>query len=372
MNQTEKQAIETETDGVDVNHQLVIPARTETESMSYEGNFIKEKFVAMLGAFAITGLVVIGATVNFTKTETQTEVMTVAPIIKENILMPPEKPNLFHVISTKAKAIIVYDVNNDKVLFGYNEDKQLPLASITKLMTSLIATEFLDGSKNIAISPHAIETEGDSGLFANETWNISDLISFTMLTSSNDGADAIAAAVGSLWQSTSEVPEYIKVYSFVKKMNLRAKEIGLNNTKYSNATGLDDYATGGLGSAKDVSKLLTYIWKNEPSAISKTVEYEYKFVSGDGFEHVAENTNKFVNNIPGLLGSKTGYTDSAGGNLAIIYDAGMNHPIVVVVLGSTVDGRFEDVQALVDATYDYVESGWFDYEMVAGSTKKNN
>jgi len=117
-----------------------------------------------------------------------------------------------------------------------------------------------------------------------------------------------------------------------------------------------------------MSKLMSYIWKNEPEAISQTNKHELEFVSEDGFLHVAENTNEDVNNISGLIGSKTGYTDLAGGNLAIIYDAGLNHPIVVVVLGSTLGGRFEDVESLVEATYLYVESGWYEYDTIAGST----
>ena len=75
--------------------------------------------------------------------------------------------------------------------------------------------------------------------------------------------------------------------------------------------------------------------------------------------------------IPGLLGGKTGYTNLAGGNLAVIYDAGLNHPIVVVVLGSTLEGRFGDVETLVDATYGYIENGWYEYEFMSGSTRSH-
>ncbi len=350
------------------NHPLVISSQYDTDNFSYDGNLIKEKVLAILGAFAITGLVAMGSIVNFNESETKkTEIVSV---VQDNVLKPPNVSNPFYGVSAQAKAMIVYDVNRSEVLFGVNENSQLPLASLTKLMTALVAAESLNETRNIAITPYAIETEGDSGLFANETWNISDLISFTMLTSSNDGADAIAVAVGSLWHSTPETAEYLKVDAFVKKMNSRANEIGLYDTKYANATGLDDYTKGGVGTAEDMSKLLSYIWKNSGSVISETNKNEREFVSEDGFIHSAENTNKFVNSIPGLLGSKTGYTDLAGGNLAIIYDAGLDHPIVIVVLGSTLDGRFEDVQTLVDATYEYVESGWYEYEMVAGSTDK--
>jgi D-alanyl-D-alanine carboxypeptidase len=63
-----------------------------------------------------------------------------------------------------------------------------------------------------------------------------------------------------------------------------------------------------------------------------------------------KNTNQGVVQVPGALLSKTGFTDLAGGNLVVVFDAGMAHPVAVVVLGSTVEGRFTDVKRLMDAT----------------------
>ena len=139
--------------------------------------------------------------------------------------------------------------------------------------------------------------------------------------------------------------------------------------RYTNPTGLDDEVPGGLGTAEDTAMLLTYIWEQQPEVLAHTNELEKEFVSLDEFVHIAENTNERVYSIPGLLGGKTGYTDKAGGNLAVIYDAGFDHPITVVVLGSTLDGRFDDVETLVDTTYTYINSGWFEYEtQISGST----
>ncbi len=340
------------------------------EKIKYEGNNIKEKALAMLGAFAVTGIVLVVSMVEWNE-EKNIVTDDVPYKIVESVPVPPETPNPFSSVSVLAKSAVVYDVNKDVVLYGKNEDKVLPLASVTKLMTALLASEAMGKNRNVAISKYALETEGDSGLFANETWNIKKLIDFTLITSSNDGADAIATAVGGVFSNHSIEHDYEKEDIFVKMMNKKAKEIGLENTKYSNPTGLDEPMGGGRGSAKDMSKLLTYIWENEPSVISETTIFETDFVSEDGFVHHAENTNKYVNEIPGILGSKTGYTDLAGGNLAIVYDAGMDHPVVVVVLGSTLEGRFDDVKKLVDATYEYVASGWYEYDLtVAGSTPK--
>lgn len=351
-------------------HTLVVRPRNSQEAPKHHGS-LKDKIFAVLGTLAVTGLVIVVSTaVSLGKTP-EPEFTAVVPKIQENVPKPPEVPNPYDSISLRAKAVIVYDVNEDKVLYGLHEKKALPLASLTKLMTALLAVESLDQKNNIAIAPSALETEGDSGLLVNESWKVSDLVSFTMITSSNDGADALATAVGSLWESTPQVPdEYESLDTFVGKMNFRAKEIGLEDTHFMNATGLDVPGGGGVGTAEDVSKLLTYIWKNQPAVISHTNEYQRTFISADGFLHPAENTNEIVYEIPGLMGGKTGFTDLAGGNLAVIYDAGLNHPIVVVVLGSTLEGRFSDVKTLVDATYEYNASGWADYDRVAGSTSQ--
>ena len=292
-------------------HTLCIPARGEVETVVYEGKHVKEKVFAMVGAFAVTGLVAVSAVAYWQPKEEV--VAEVVPILIENVPKPPETVNPFETISVEAKAVVVYDVHQDTVLYGLHEDEELPLASLTKLMTALVATESLDQQKNIAISQFALETEGDSGLRENESWKIRDLISFMMITSSNDGADALAAAAGSLFTSTLEIsPEYEKVDAFVKKMNSRAKEVGLQNTTYLNATGLDEGSRGGaVGTAKDMAKLMTYIWEQEPQAIANTDLYSREYESLDGFVHPANNTNEFVNTIPGLQGSKTGYTDLA-------------------------------------------------------------
>lgn len=356
-------------------HKVVVPPRFIEETQVYEGGVVKEKVFALLGAFAVTGLIV---TFTATKWHTNTNINTnsvvnTAPMVIETIPKPPRVVDPFDRVLVDAEAAVVYDVNQERILFEKNSQKKRPLASITKLMTALIAVETLKNGTHIAISPESIAVEGDSGLFANESWDVGDLIHFTMLTSSNDGANALAASVGSLWQSTPVVHDETQlIESFVKRMNFRADELGLRDTQFSNPTGLDDDEPGGLGTAEDTAKLLTYIWEHEPEALAYTNVKEKEFISLDEFVHVAENTNERVENIPGLLGGKTGYTDNAGGNLGIIYDAGLDHPIVIVVLGSTIEGRFDDVETLVDATYDHLESGWFTYETeIGGSTPQS-
>ena len=138
-------------------------------------------------------------------------------------------------------------------------------------------------------------------------------------------------------------------------MNAKARKLGLAQTYYLNATGLDgsEQVSGGYGSARDVAFLLAYIIKNAPHAISAT-RYSSVAVVSSQASYTAKNTNSSLPQIPGLIASKTGFTTLAGGNLAVVFDAGFNHPIAVVVLGSTREGRFRDVQKLVAASFEAI------------------
>jgi len=258
----------------------------------------------------------------------------------------------------------VYDVHEDLFLFAQNETSKRSLASLTKIMTGIVASEHAKTKERVAISPYAIETEGDSGLFANETWKLKDLISFVLMTSSNDGADALAAAVGVVNNVASSTSASDAIDAFVYTMNQKARDLELVDTTFTNPTGLDEVggSYGGEGTASDMAKITAYAWRHFPETLADSAELQRTFTSEDGFIHEAKNTNKQVYSYSGLLGSKTGYTDFAGGNLAVVYDAGLNHPVVIVVLGSTLEGRFSDVKTLIDATAEYMESGWYAYE----------
>ena len=85
------------------------------------------------------------------------------------------------------------------------------------------------------------------------------------------------------------------------------------------------------------------------SNCDRTQQANARIYNTAGAYHEASNTNDAVSKIPNMIGSKTGYTDLAGGNLTIAFDAGLNRPIVITVLGSTHDDRFTDVLTLIDA-----------------------
>ena len=242
----------------------------------------------------------------------------------------------------QAKSFYVYDLNEQKVLFAKNEHERLPLASITKLMTGLVAIDVMPDTTIIDVGKDAIMQEGDSGLIVGEKWTLKDLLDFSLITSSNDGIYAIAETLNN-YESANGTDA-------ITLMNTKAKDLGLNDTVFSNPTGLDINAqmSGSYSSAYDITLLLNKIIQNYPEIILKTNNDTVKITSQSNITHTAINTNESINDVPGMIASKTGFTDLAGGNLVIAYDAGIMHPIIVVALGSTQDGRFTDIESLAN------------------------
>ncbi len=265
-------------------------------------------------------------------------------------------PDPFQALTLEAKAVYVLDINTGKVLFEKNSEVSLPLASLTKIMTAVAALSFVPESTIITIDKDDLALEGDSGLFADERWRLADLLGLTLVESSNDGAFAVASSVGVVKANTSD--KEIGRKAFVDLMNEKAKELNLSQTHFFNPTGLDESAdvAGGYGSARDIAHLLSYAVDKYKDIFQNTRYSSIKVDSLNAPTHTAINTNKGLDGIPVIIASKTGYTDLAGGNLAVIFDAGINRPIAVVVLGSTVKGRFEDVKKLAWATLDALAS----------------
>lgn len=260
-------------------------------------------------------------------------------------------PNPFEKLSLEAKAVYVWDVNKKEVLYAKNEEAQLPLASVTKLMTALVANEILPQTIVVNINSEDLASEGDTGLFAQEKWILEDLLDFTLLVSSNDGASAIAALAGLHATDTPIVNSESKKV-FVNRMNKKAREIGLTQTYFMNETGLDSSSrtSGAYGSARDMVVLLKYIIENTPRIVDTTRFASFTFLSLNNIYHNVTNTNNSISNIPGLMASKTGFTELAGGNVVFAFDAGINHPIIISVLGSSLEGRFIDAEKLVAAS----------------------
>lgn len=264
-----------------------------------------------------------------------------APLKQSN----SEVPSAMKDVMVRAKAAFVYDVAGKRVLYSKNAEAPLPLASITKLMTALLAHELVDMNADATISTRALMEEGSSDLVPGETLTLEELNKIALVSSSNDAAFALGANVGSLLGNNDPTAQ------FVSGMNIRAEELELNSFNFKNTTGLDlsPSEAGAIGSARDVSGLMAHILTTNPAMLTPTTKAASRAYSNDGSYHDVENTNEVIYAIPNLLGSKTGYTDLAGGNLTIAFDAGLNRPIIVTVLGSTREERFSDVLRLVRA-----------------------
>ncbi len=256
----------------------------------------------------------------------------------------------FPAVVLQAKAAYIYDARTKTVLFAKNENTRMPLASLTKLMSALVAQELSPEYGTVTVSKEALRAEGDSGLLSGERWALKDLLDFALMTSSNDGIRAVALTLGALDRSVASDEDILN--DFVVKMNAKAVALDLNNTYYWNETGLDESEQkgGAYGTAKDMAMLLEHIMSYYPRMLEATREPTLEITSLDDFKHAAKNTNVLADRIPGFLGSKTGFTNTAGGNLVFAFDPELGRPIIVSILGSTESGRFEDAQTLIDAT----------------------
>lgn len=255
----------------------------------------------------------------------------------------------FYNIDIIGKAVVVKDVTTGNILYAKNENQALPLASITKVMTAYVSSKLLDDSGSTDITSYALLTDGEYAFELGDSWPIKTLRDVTLLKSANDGAVALSIAAGNSLTSSNE--DSSKSEAFVDEMNSIARELGLFNTTFKNSSGLDiGLEASAVGSAYDISELFQYVLTQDRSILEATTKKELRTViAGDDYRYI--NTNKIVGEIPNLIASKTGYTDTAGGNLAVVYDSGLNHPIIIVVLGSTKEGRFDDVSKLVEATH---------------------
>ncbi|MDP3874910.1 MAG: hypothetical protein Q8Q22_00100, partial [bacterium] len=241
----------------------------------------------------------------------------------------------FPTVVLGAKAVYVYDVRTQTIFFAKNENTRLPLASLTKIMSALVAEDLSPLYGTVTVTSEALRAEGDSGLYRDEKWTLKGILDFSLLSSSNDGMRAVALSLGAL--SKAEVSSEEIINDFVEEMNRKANELGLKNTYFWNETGLDetDVKGGAYGTARDMSTLLEYILAYHPEMFEVTKETVTTFQSLDNYLHVAKNTNSIAAEIPGLMASKTGFTDTAGGNLVIVFDPELGRPIIVSILGST-------------------------------------
>lgn len=195
-----------------------------------------------------------------------------------------------------AVSAVLMEQESGEVLYSHNADKPLPIASITKIMTGLLAAECCDPEEEIVIRPEWLRVEGSNmGLRPGECCRAEDLLYGLMLESGNDAAMALACHMAG------------DIQTFAEWMNRRAVELGMTDTHFCNPHGLTQ--EGHYSTARDMGILTCAAMKNPRFAAvvgSKTAQ------AGG---HQLRNHNKLLWNYPDALGVKTGYTDAAGRTL---------------------------------------------------------
>lgn len=286
--------------------------------------------IAIIAGSTVLGLAAFAAPL-FLKEEPVPEPVVEAP-----------KPDAFANVYVQGKAAIVYDLTTGETLYEKNAEAQLPLASLTKLLTVFAGAQSLSDDAPVTITASALAAEGESGFIEGEVFMFKDAARLALVASSNDAAAAIA-----------EAAQKKRGLAGSALMASAAQAARLSQTYALNGTGLDEDAkvSGGYGSARDVALLAGALLEAAPELARSTTMSTVTATSMSGIPHQMKNTNQGVVEVPGALLSKTGFTDLAGGNLAVVFDAGLGHPVAVVVMGSTVEGRFADVKRLVEATH---------------------
>lgn len=311
-------------------------------------NYIKNdiKFVII---FIIIGFLV-GPKIFANQKEKNTLTDPQSNLKAEVVQSSKKSTNPFENMKVVAKSAYVFDISNQQVLYSKDSNTKRPLASLTKMMTAIVALESSNNDDLIKISKEDLETEGNTGLNVDERWSLDKLLELTLVTSSNDGAEAIAASVGGSMDKKLTTRDSM-VNAFINRMNQKAIYLGLDSFYFSTPSGLDIGNTpGGVGNAHDVANLFEYTLRKHSSLLQYTALPELSVSTKQNVIHRVSNTNEIASMTPGIIGGKTGFTDLAGGNLAVVVDIGIQHPIVVVVLGSTKEDRFTDVVKLIKAT----------------------
>ncbi len=217
------------------------------------------------------------------------------------LLMITIRQNAMAMADTAASACLMNAVTGD-VIFEKNADSPMPMASTTKIMTLITAIESSDPEEIVTV-PHEATLEEGSSAYVDEGARITmrELFYGLMLNSGNDAAVAIACHI-----SGSEA-------AFAEKMNELAERIGLSNSSFKNANGLDE--EGHYTTARDLAKLTRYALQDRLfREIVSTRVHTTSFIRANGemqsFEYY--NHNKLLGNLEGCIGVKTGYTTADG------------------------------------------------------------
>ncbi len=231
------------------------------------------------------------------------------------------------------------DANTGKVLVEKNSDEKREVASMVKLMTSLLTMEKIENGEwsletELLVSDYAASMEGSQAfLDAGKTYKIDDLLKSVIVASANDSSVVLAEGYAG-----SEA-------KFVDIMNKRANELGMTNTLYGNSTGLP--AINQYSTAKDIAKLLNVVSKHSLYHKYSQIWMD-KLVHESGRETELVNTNRLIKYYPGCDCGKTGFTDEAGYCLSASAKRNDMRLVSVVMGAKTASDRFSISSSLLN------------------------
>lgn len=237
-----------------------------------------------------------------------------------------------------ATGAIFIESKSGIILYSKNLHEKLPIASLVKVMTALVALEYKRMDDQYLISERAANMEPDEMiLIAGESLTLKELLFGVFLVSANDAAEAIAEGTASSRQE------------FIRLMNQKAQLLGMKSTRFVNPTGLDEMGDNSYSSAYDLALLTRYLIRNYPQVadISKTehivipqteTHQDYEMYSGINL----------LTTYPGVIGLKTGYTPQAGYTLITLARKG-NYEVIGVLLGSA--SRRDEARELLDYSF---------------------
>lgn len=320
---------------------------------------VSETPAVRFGGFATLGLIFVASAIFTASYLSATDSAGASPSLAASAVATDQAQpaaaatsTAFNSISLMAKSAIVVDTTTGRTLYEKDADIQWPLASLTKVPMALAVSEVLKPDDVITI-PYDTKPAGtDARLTKGSRWHVQDVLDFTLVISSNEGADILAAAADSALHE--RYPQAPTGEATVWRMNSLARELHLPHTYFLNVNGLDESPTqsGAYGTARDIEHLFAYAAAHTPATFAATQREGVTLTSLDGKVARAYNTDEALDAVPRIVMGKTGYTTLAGGNLAIVFDTAAGHRVIAVVLGSTQQGRFTDMKTLVVAAED--------------------
>ena len=251
-----------------------------------------------------------------------------------------------------AKAAFFIDSKNGETLYAKNIHQRLPIASLVKVMTVLIALEYKSMDDQFLVSQRATEMEPDKMLLiAGERLTLKELLYGVFLISANDAAEVLAEEVtGDREEFTSQSEGSEDRRSrFIDLMNSKAKQLGMKDSYFANPTGFDEDSDNSYSSVFDLAILTRYLIRNYPEVvkISKT-EHIFLPQTKDHQDYDMYSGINLLTSYPGVVGFKTGYTPEAGLTLITLCRKD-GHEVIGVLLGS--EDRRDEARELLDYSF---------------------